>query len=53
MIADPSFPYVVESDERSSDFESHVDGIRSQACEAESIDAKPLGNCGAGDYAIP
>lgn len=37
--------WVVESDERSSDFESG-DSLRiwSPACEAESVDARPLGN---------
>lgn len=46
--------WVVESDERSSDFESG-DSLRiwSPACEAESVDARPLGNLGAGDDAIP
>lgn len=45
--------WVVESDETSSDFESG-DSLRiwSPACEAESVDARPLGNLGAGDDAI-
>lgn len=46
--------WVVETEETSSDFESG-DSLRiwSPACEAESVDAGPLGNLGAGDDAIP
>lgn len=41
--------WVVESDERSSDFESG-DSLRiwSPASESESVDARPLGKLGAG-----
>lgn len=46
--------WVVESDETSSDFESGDSLIIwFPACEAESVDAKPLANLGAGDDAIP
>lgn len=45
--------WVVETEETSSDFESG-DSLRiwSPACEAESVDARPLANLGAGDDAI-
>lgn len=43
--------WVLESDERSSDSGNSL-RIWSPACEAESVDARPLANLGAGDDAI-